>query len=371
MSYIANIVSATRIQPKQLFQVLADMGEQIMVVSEKFPTVRLGTMKYALRGVEINENEDGYEVRAFSMSSTADYQLFPKVVCAIQKLTDGEVYDEESEKPLKNPKKRFGLKWRREQIRSSWEVTCVLVRHSDSHIIFSGMFASFTIGRNILRSFNIDIENPTGGEDYKRLEHHLFETQWGLNDLETTSTRFALPNPNDEQEQLGISLISIKDGKVSDFDYISWAPLFGFINMDTNETVLFRFEYLNRVLIRDKFVLFDELQYIKTQDITVEDVAQMMESAKIFQEEDYFKEHLFPGQGIDDYQRTFFLFWNPAISSIKTTDITYYLQNPTLPFNWSIWDWREARKGDKFYLVRCGEDKRGIVMSGILESAPY
>lgn len=108
MSYCANIRTLTKIEPQSLFKALANAGEQIVVTSSEFPCLHFGTFKYALRGVEVNQEEDGYEVRAFSMSSMADYQLFPKVVCAIQELTGGDVYDEDSDKPLKYPKKRFG-----------------------------------------------------------------------------------------------------------------------------------------------------------------------------------------------------------------------------------------------------------------------
>lgn len=40
-------------------------------------------------------------------------------------------------------------------------------------------------------------------------------------------------------------------------------------------------------------------------------------------------------------------------------------------FNWSVWDYKEAKCGDRFFLVRCGEGNTGIVMSGVFDSHPY
>ena len=224
MSYCANIRTLTKIEPQSLFKALADAGEQIVVTSSEFPCLHFGTFKYALRGVEVNQEEDGYEVRAFSMSSMADYQLFPKVVCAIQELTGGDVYDEESDKPLKDPKKRFGLKWRREQTEGSWNITCALIKNSDEPIIMNGLFAPFIIGKGLLNAYSIDLDNPTGGEDYKRLSYFLFSNQWAVKDMTSTASQLAISNPKNKKQKLSLSMISLKNGKVCDFEYVYHTP---------------------------------------------------------------------------------------------------------------------------------------------------
>lgn len=40
-------------------------------------------------------------------------------------------------------------------------------------------------------------------------------------------------------------------------------------------------------------------------------------------------------------------------------------------YNWSVWEHKKAKKGDRFVMVRCGEGKTGIVMTGIFDSDPY
>lgn len=290
MSYCANIRTLTKIEPQSLFKALADAGEQIVVTSAEFPCLHFGSFKYALRGVEVNQEEDGYEVRAFSMSSMADYQLFPKVVCAIQELTGGDVYDEANEKPLKDPKKRFGLKWRREQTEGSWNITCALVKNSDDPVIMNGLFAPFVIGKGLLNAYSIDLDNPTGGEDYKRLGYLLFTNQWAVKDMTSTATQLAISNPENKEQKLSLSMIALKNGKVCDFEYVSYADLICIMNQDNNDMALARFKYLAHILPLDKFQHIDEWQYVLKEPLTKEDFDDMLADAKVYQEDDFFAE---------------------------------------------------------------------------------
>lgn len=70
--------------------------------------------------------------------------------------------------------------------------------------------------------------------------------------------------------------------------------------------------------------------------------------------------------------KTFILEWRPSISSYKLDDFENDLQFLEFgEFNWSVWDWKNARSGDNFYMVKCNEGKTGIVMKGFFTSEPY
>lgn len=70
--------------------------------------------------------------------------------------------------------------------------------------------------------------------------------------------------------------------------------------------------------------------------------------------------------------RTYILFWNPEISSFKLDDFQEKLgMIEYLDLNWSVWEHEEACSGDRFFMVRCGEGKTGICMSGYFASDPY
>ena len=80
----------------------------------------------------------------------------------------------------------------------------------------------------------------------------------------------------------------------------------------------------------------------------------------------------FPGSGYNPDQQTFILMWNPAISSVTMEYHQYCIGNfDNEPFDWSVYEWEKAHKGDRFYLVCVGDGKTGIVMSGIFTSEPY
>ena len=65
--------------------------------------------------------------------------------------------------------------------------------------------------------------------------------------------------------------------------------------------------------------------------------------------------------------------WNPAISSVTLEDHNATIKNIlTEYFNWSVWDYKKAKCGDRFYLVKVGKKgTKGIVMSGVFDSQPY
>ncbi len=70
--------------------------------------------------------------------------------------------------------------------------------------------------------------------------------------------------------------------------------------------------------------------------------------------------------------KTFILEWNPSVSSYKLDDFEDELANfDEAWFNWSVWDWKQAREGDEFFMIKCGESVTGIVMHGVFSSDPY
>lgn len=68
---------------------------------------------------------------------------------------------------------------------------------------------------------------------------------------------------------------------------------------------------------------------------------------------------------------TIILFWNPGISSYTIKRLREDLTHHAHVGNWSVWEHEKAHKGDRFFMVRCGEGKTGICMSGRFRSEPY
>ncbi len=75
--------------------------------------------------------------------------------------------------------------------------------------------------------------------------------------------------------------------------------------------------------------------------------------------------------------KTFILMWNPAISSYTMerfkSDQNYLCDNGYGEGvgNWSVWEYDKVEDGDRFFMVKVGEGKTGIVMSGYFFGEAY
>ena len=71
--------------------------------------------------------------------------------------------------------------------------------------------------------------------------------------------------------------------------------------------------------------------------------------------------------------KTYLLRWNPAISSFTMDRYRNAIDEYPEGFcmDWSIYEWEEAHKGDRYYMVRVGEGNTGIVFLGQFLSEPY
>ena len=69
---------------------------------------------------------------------------------------------------------------------------------------------------------------------------------------------------------------------------------------------------------------------------------------------------------------TIILMWNTNISSFKMSDYEEGLRCFwNFQLNWSIWDYKHIHKGDRFFMIRVGNNNAGVIMSGYLNSDPY
>lgn len=72
-------------------------------------------------------------------------------------------------------------------------------------------------------------------------------------------------------------------------------------------------------------------------------------------------------------ERVYLLRWNPIISSFTAKNYKDAVEQFPNGFkmDWSIYEWEEAREGDRYYMLRVGGDNDGIVFQGNLLSDPY
>ncbi len=71
---------------------------------------------------------------------------------------------------------------------------------------------------------------------------------------------------------------------------------------------------------------------------------------------------------------TYIMRWNPSISNYKMEDFENdmdWILDEEQALNWSIWDYQDAKIGDRFFMLKVGTGRTGIVMEGTIVSAPY
>lgn len=73
---------------------------------------------------------------------------------------------------------------------------------------------------------------------------------------------------------------------------------------------------------------------------------------------------------------TFLLKWNPAISSYTMerldNDMSEWADGYwSDDYDWSVWEWQKAHKGDRFFMVRVGEGNTGVFAAGRFTSEPF
>lgn len=372
MSVSVTFQTSKKIEADQIFKELADRGEKIAIISKEFPFLKIGIYLEALRGVEINQKENGYEIRVCSFANRSDLRLFIKIIDTMMGLTGGKaLYQNDEEHEIVKPNIDLDEKWIKRQLEESLSINSILVKYFGKPIVMDGILFHFCFGPFLAKSFDLDLSNPSI-DKMEELQDYLKDLQWCLNHKNDTSTHLSIINPEDPHgPSLSISLIYAEKGKIKDFDYVSYADVVCLMDKD-KEFVNIRMEDFWKILPEKGFFFMDDYQYRKDKKLSYKTFLEMQNRAKLFEVDDLFYKPTFPGCGYDEKQKTYVLMWNPAISSYKMKDHINSIPNIlTEHFNWSVYDYQNAKKDDRFVLVRCGEGKTGIVMSGIFDSNPY
>ena len=91
MSICVDIITKKEISPMDVAKHLADQGEQILLLNDEFPHLWFAAINKSTRGIEVNKEEYGYEIRMCAFSSKYDYLLSLKTIKYIQQKTNGKI----------------------------------------------------------------------------------------------------------------------------------------------------------------------------------------------------------------------------------------------------------------------------------------
>ena len=76
----------------------------------------------------------------------------------------------------------------------------------------------------------------------------------------------------------------------------------------------------------------------------------------------------------ENFRKTFIMRWNTDISNYKLCEFEEAMDDFEVDgfyYDWSIWDHQKVHYGDKFYMVRTGDGRHGVVMRGTIIGTPY
>lgn len=152
MSISVKIRTDKHPEPKEVFEALVNKGERIIITSPEYPSVKFGNLNTALRGIEVNEEENGIEVRICSFGSADDYRLFGKTIDAVMKLTGGKAYyEDDDEDEVTNPLVRFDDQWvdsERESMLNMYRILCPVRAGTAAYCRPTPLPAGFPYGRD-------------------------------------------------------------------------------------------------------------------------------------------------------------------------------------------------------------------------------
>lgn len=124
-----------------------------------------------------------------------------------------------------------------------------------------------------------------------------------------------------------------------------------------------------------KMVKFDDF----CQLMNGEDEFERMDAAQALlykMDEERWNELFDKAEGIvrDSFRKTFIMRWNTDISNYKLCEFEEAMDDfwdEGFYYDWSIWDYQKSHVGDKFFMIRTGGGKRGVVMRGTIIDMPY
>jgi len=254
MSVCVNIRTEKQIEPCQIFNSLVDLGEAIMVTSDEFPSLKFGNFNTSLRGIEVNKEDNGFEVRICTYASFSDYTLFGKTIKIIMDLTGDKAFMEDcDDEPVLDPINQFNKEWITKSMESDFMCCKALTRHSGQPIVMFGLFNPFVVGPLLYWRFSITYTNPFHRLHLEEMQDCLIESQWKYKDSIDTSTNMVIPTPEKDSYK-SISSIVIKDGKVCDFDVITFADFLMISDLDNNDSVIIPFKQLWKIIPATNFI---------------------------------------------------------------------------------------------------------------------
>ena len=308
--------------------------------SEERESYTIMTEKVSTQGINIKHMIGGNIIVELPwLASQMDVKLCYAYLNAIKKVHRGcRIVDEEDK----------GVKLTEADAKEQWHLRC---KNLDD-IINRGEKLVIS-GAN--RDFHLNPARYIGRDEAKNKIEEAFEdfinVQW--TNLEAINIREEKRHITEEEE---LSTIRVVDN--TDDVFIGVCQYVGMMKGNTCKMVKFE-DFCSLMEEQDKFRLLDEAQALldKMDDEQWNDLFDRAE-----------------GIIRENFRKTFIMRWNTDISNYKLSEFEDAMEDffdEGFYYDWSIWDYQKAHIGDRFYMIRTGEGKNGVVMRGTIIGTPY
>lgn len=309
-------------------------------IGEEKESYTLMTEKVSTQGINIKHMVGGNIIVELPwLASQMDVKLCYAYLYAIKKAHRGaRIMDEEDK----------GVKLTEADVKEQWH----LRQKNMDKIINRGEKQVIT---GVTRDFHLNPAKYIGRDEATNRIEEAFEdfmtVQW--TNLEAINIREEKRHVTDDEE---LSNIRVVDNTANVF--IGVCRYVGMMKGNTCKMVEFE-DFCRLMEAQEEFKLLDDAQALLDK-----------------MEDEQWNELFDKADGIvrENFRKTFIMRWNTDISNYKLSEFEDAMEDffdEGFYYDWSIWDYQKAHVGDKFYMIRTGEGKNGVVMRGTIIGQPY
>lgn len=321
--------------------------------------------------VAVVKGHEAYSVEIGNFATDADLKRFANISKLVLQLTRGELIYEVDQKMMGLIRDDI-YEWIDSQMEDTIRSACREIMNTGKPVYFPTPTMPIVFGPFLAEAWDIDLLNP-GLSEYRWMLTKLArnrESLYKMNPVNRTEV-FVDPIEGGSFSGCSFSEITLRNRKVEPFDYIPASDFLSFCDEDAGESFMVPAESLFRFFSPDDFSFVDDAHWVVKKSFSAAQFREYSSRARAYAVPSMDYNPLLPGHGYDAEQKTCVLMWNPEISSVKKDRHRNSIPRIfTDDFDWSVAEYEKFTMGDRFVMICCGGESRGLVMSGILSSHP-
>lgn len=245
-------------------------------------------------------------------------------------------------------KEEKGVKLNGEAMERQWLQNCVNMAemlYRDERTVIAGLNRNWFVNpQRYAGTDNMDDKTRKAFDDFAKVQWTLSEARILMEEQRHVS----------DDEELSNVRVSDNNGDV----FIGECRYVGMMNGNDCKMVLFD-DFCTLMSGEEEFVLLDDAQACLCK-MDEDKWLRLYNQAQ--------------GRVMHHFRKTFIMRWNTDISNYRIYEFRQAMNgfhNSAFYYEWSIWEYQKVHPGDKFYMIRTGGGRHGVVMHGTYIGQPY